>query len=285
VHTASYEKMRAFRSAYLPEENRPTTLRVLDVGSSSKPTARNYRWLFAPPTFEYVGLDVEEGHNVDVVPGDPFCWSELADESFDIVVSGQMLEHNPFFWITLAEIARVARPGGLVALIAPSEGRVHRYPLDCWRFYPDSWAAMCTYVGLDLVETYRERPSWRKTIPGVIWGDAMMVARKPNLADGEKRAGFYCRLAAIASTRPSPEVVAVGEGPAAAVYEHTHTLRAVQVAWRPDQLGHLVARAWSEVRYHRWTIEALLRLRRADARGALARGERTMGSESEPPPT
>jgi SAM-dependent methyltransferase len=285
VHTASYEKMRAFRSAYLSKADSPRALRVLDVGSSSKPTARNYRWLFSAPAFDYLGLDVEAGHNVDIVPSDPFCWSELADESFDIVVSGQMLEHNPFFWITMAEIARVAKPGGLVALIAPSQGKVHRHPLDCWRFYPDSWAAMCAYVGLDLVETYRERSSWRKTIPGVVWGDAMMVARKPTFADEGERTGFYCRVAVITSSRPSREIVPAGEGPAAAAYDHTHTLPAAQVAWRPDQLAHLVPRAWAKVQNQPWTSDLLRRLRRRDARGALARGEQAMGSESKPPYT
>ncbi len=44
-------------------------------------------------------------------------------------------------------------PDGLVAVIAPSGGYVHQYPLDCWRFYPDSWGALCAYVGLTLEES------------------------------------------------------------------------------------------------------------------------------------
>ena len=72
--------------------------------------------------FDYVGLDIAAGKNVDMVPGDPFCWTEIESESFDLVISGNMLEHNPYFWITVAEIARVLVQDGLTVLIAPSSG-------------------------------------------------------------------------------------------------------------------------------------------------------------------
>ncbi len=89
----------------------------------------------------------------------------------------------------------------LACIVAPSAGKVHRFPLDCWRFYPDSWAALCGYVGLELLETYREEPDWRIVAPGAGWGDAMMVARKPELADEVTRKAFYDRLDAIVATR------------------------------------------------------------------------------------
>ena len=126
VHEASFEKMRAFRNVYLkPIAEHP--VRVLDVGSGTIPGTPSYRDLYAGPDFEYVGLDIEEGPNVDRVPADPFSWGELATESFDVVISGQTFEHNPFFWITAAEIARVLAQDGLVAIIAPSAGHVHRF--------------------------------------------------------------------------------------------------------------------------------------------------------------
>ena len=46
----------------------------------------------------------------------------LEDDSYDAVISGQMLEHNAFFWLTFLEMARVLKMGGLMIHIAPSRG-------------------------------------------------------------------------------------------------------------------------------------------------------------------
>jgi hypothetical protein len=46
------------------------------------------------------------------------------------------------FWILFLEIIRILKPNGLFYLNAPSNGMFHRYPVDCWRFYPDSGNAL-----------------------------------------------------------------------------------------------------------------------------------------------
>jgi hypothetical protein len=40
---------------------------------------------------------------------------------------------------------RVLKPGGLFYLDVPSNGLFHRYPVDCWRFYPDSALALARW--------------------------------------------------------------------------------------------------------------------------------------------
>ena len=40
------------------------------------------------------------------------------------------------------EALRVLKPTGLLYINAPSNGAYHRYPVDCWRFYPDSGVAL-----------------------------------------------------------------------------------------------------------------------------------------------
>lgn len=217
--------MRAFRDTYLLERDRDT-LRVLDVGSMGD-RASSYRALFEPPAFEYVGLDLADGPNVDLVPTDPYRWDALGSESFDLVISGQAFEHNPYFWITLAEIARVLVQGGLTAIIAPSRGPVHRHPFDCWRFYPDSWSALCPYVGLELLESSVDNGSWRKMVPGTMaWRESFMVARKPSFVDEEVRNAFYEDIEAVSRTRkPMPEPQDLDQlGPAIRRYERVHAL-------------------------------------------------------------
>jgi SAM-dependent methyltransferase len=219
VHEGSFEKMRAVRNAYLTPGDKP--IRVLDIGSAGGHT---YRDLFSTSDFHYTGLDIEAGHNVDLVPDDPFCW-DIEAESFDVVISGQTFEHNPFFWITAAEIARVLTQGGLTSIIAPSAGKVHRFPLDCWRFYPDSWSALCAYVGLDIEESFIEEPAPDLPIGGAKqWHDALMVARKPIFVDEIAEKAFYARLDAIVATRTGAELTEPNPGPAAAAYVAAHTL-------------------------------------------------------------
>jgi SAM-dependent methyltransferase len=250
MHEASFEKMRAFRSAYVNPKDYP--IRVLDVGAGTGEEALSYRSLFEPPDFKYVGLDYAHDTNVDVVPADPFSWDELETEGFDLVLLGKTVEHTPFFWITAAEVARVLVPGGLVAIIAPSAGRVHRLPVDCWRFYPDSWPALCAYVGLDLAESFIDYPAKDRPIGGQAWNDAMMVGRKPDPGPG-----YYDRLAAIVATRPIDTILSEpAPGPAAEAYQAAHTLdypaltRAQQffVHHAPRRLRSLRARVQAHVR-------------------------------------
>ena len=62
----------------------------------------------------------------------------FADASFDTVLSNAVHEHDRFFWKSLAEIRRVTRPGGLIAIGVPGFdklkaerwfGRMNRVPL------------------------------------------------------------------------------------------------------------------------------------------------------------
>jgi SAM-dependent methyltransferase len=214
--------MQAFRDTYLVGPERPMgeRLRVLDLGAMAYSAQESYRPLFAAPGFDYVGLDVATGPNVDVVVDDPHCWAEVPTASFDVVISGQALEHDPQFWVTLAEVARVLRPGGYACLIAPSTGPVHRYPVDCWRFYPDAGPALLTWAGLEPVESHVEQRTRGKG-PGIEWQDLMVIGRKPFL-DDEAHARMLERLAAIVALRmpsPAPNLTATLRGPAADRFE------------------------------------------------------------------
>ena len=80
------------------------------------------------------------------------CSSDL--RSFDVVLSGQTFEHNPQFWRTLNEMSRVLSPDGVMVIIVPSTGPVHRYPVDCYRFQPDAMAGWAEAAGLAVVEQW-----------------------------------------------------------------------------------------------------------------------------------
>jgi SAM-dependent methyltransferase len=134
---------------------------------------------------------------VDLVVGHPYDWKEIDDQSFDVVVSGQALEHIEYIWLTILEIARVTRANGLVVLIAPSRGQVHRYPTDCWRFYPDGLPALSRYAGLEVLESHLQQSY---AYPGRIqWGTAVLIARRPKrTASEEAQWAVRCRAAKLA---------------------------------------------------------------------------------------
>jgi SAM-dependent methyltransferase len=205
--------MEAFLKVYAKDAKGKT---VLDVGSRAvNQGLYTYKASTDRYGLVYTGLDFENGYNVDLVPANPYIWAELKDEQFDFVISGQAFEHNPFMWVTFCEIARVLKQGGVAIVIAPSAGNVHRYPYDCWRYYPDSWATLCALTGLELTESIRETPA-TKAIKGNHWIDSAVIATKPALKAGARDL-FYANLADITAPfkarryEVTPAVVNEGE--------------------------------------------------------------------------
>jgi len=103
---------------------------VLDIGSLD--INGNYRDLFEG--HEYVGLDIQSGANVDVVV-DPWDWSALECRQFDIIISGQCLEHSQYPWRTARLMLDHCKPDGWLAITAPSRQSRHNYPSDYFRFF------------------------------------------------------------------------------------------------------------------------------------------------------
>lgn len=176
MHESSLFHMTCFRDQFLNDKQNQT-LQIADLGSYD--VNGSYRFLFANPVWHYQGLDVSAGPNVDIVLNDPYCWRALASNSMDVVISGQAFEHIEFFWLTVLELSRVLKPGGLCCLIAPSGGPEHRYPVDCWRFYRDGMRALMHYAGLDVLDVYTNQKVDGWGDDSGLWQDSIVVARQP----------------------------------------------------------------------------------------------------------
>ncbi len=140
---------------------RERTICVLDVGSMS--VNRSYPHTYRehmPPAWIYRGCDIAPGKNVDLVQADPYILPAV-DGEFDMVISGQCLEHVRYPFKLVAEMARVMKSGGAIILTAPWNQREHRYPKDYWRIFPDAMHAMMEDAGLHCIEAYtRENDCW-----------------------------------------------------------------------------------------------------------------------------
>jgi SAM-dependent methyltransferase len=161
--------------------------RVLDFGSgTSRGQTLTHRNLLAEYDCDYTGVDIRAGNNIDVVMTKPYR-IPLPSRSFDIVLSGQVFEHVPFFWASLLEIARVMKPRAYFFMTVPSRGHQHS-TYDCWRFYPDGLRAMAAWSRLRLREAFTDLPP---TVAGrkhdfkaidhtnYYWGDTVGVFQKP----------------------------------------------------------------------------------------------------------
>ncbi len=149
MHPSSLQRMKWFKDNYLSEEK---TYRILDVGSYG--VNGTYRDIFIERKFKYLGLDIEKGPNVDIVPKSIYDWKEINDDQFDVIISGQAFEHIEFFWITMQEMARVLKKNGLVCIIAPNGFGEHRHPVDCWRFFSDGMIALARWTNLTVIHAH-----------------------------------------------------------------------------------------------------------------------------------
>ena len=95
----------------------------------------------SPANNKYIGVDFAKGSGVDIVIEDPYSLP-FETNSVDVCVSSSCFEHSEFFWLLFNETLRVLKPTGLLYVNVPSNGSFHRYPVDCWRFYPDSGTAL-----------------------------------------------------------------------------------------------------------------------------------------------
>jgi len=137
MHDTSIKNAHRFISTYVKNDSEKT---IVDIGSQAVDGQFSMRQII-PENVTYIGVDFQIGNNVDVVMEDPYI-IPLEDNSVDYVISSSCFEHSEFFWLSYLEIMRILKPGGLFYLNAPSNGMFHRYPVDCWRFYPDSAVAL-----------------------------------------------------------------------------------------------------------------------------------------------
>lgn len=172
MHPSSRENMKKVRDKYLSYLTKESI--ILDVGGRGLKGDRSYRSLFEGRFSQYFVADIAKGLGVTHVMPGPYTLP-FKDNTVDLVVSGQTLEHvdNPFK--SVAEMKRVVKPGCYLVLIAPSAGPRHDAQ-DCWRFMDDSWKAIAKDVGLILVDQWitKNAPDERSRK----WQDNVFVGKK-----------------------------------------------------------------------------------------------------------
>lgn len=158
MHEESYNAIKRNVEKYLDLDKK---FRVMDFGSQD--VNGSFRTIFNEKQ-TYVGVDMSPANGVDIVLEDPYKLPFKKGE-FDAIVCGSCFEHCEFFWLAFSEIVRVTKKGGKIFIIVPNAGFEHRYPVDCYRFYPDAMDALAKWGKVTLLERGQEKGVWKD-----VWG-------------------------------------------------------------------------------------------------------------------
>ena len=177
MHPTAMDNAAKFYQTYLPTGAGKVIVEIgsQDVNGSIRSVA--------PSDAKYIGVDFAAGKGVDVIIDDPYSLP-FENESVDICTSSSVFEHSEMFWLLFLEILRILKPGGLFYLNVPSNGDFHRYPVDCWRFYPDAGKAMISWAKRNQY-TPCMLESFVSSQNGDIWNDfvAIYLKNENHLAD------------------------------------------------------------------------------------------------------
>lgn len=142
--------------------------RVLEVGSkyvngSIRPLIER----FVCPK-EYIGVDIEDGKYVDIVLAAENLLEHFGPESFDVVISTELLEHACDWRLVISNMKEILKPAGHIYITTRSFGFPHHaYPYDFWRFEIDDMK--CIFSDFDIIQLSEDHEA-----PGIF-----LKCRKP----------------------------------------------------------------------------------------------------------
>jgi SAM-dependent methyltransferase len=128
---------------------------TLDVGCGRRP----YEKTFFAGAGKYIGTDyLSDRSRPDVIAS--ALQIPFADNSFDTVVSTEVLEHVPDPLRAMREMQRVLKPGGFLILSTPMYWPRHEVPYDFFRYPYDGMLYLVKESGLDLVRLFNRGRSY-----------------------------------------------------------------------------------------------------------------------------
>jgi SAM-dependent methyltransferase len=140
--------------------------RVLEIGPDKLPST--YQSLVSDNSLQWETLDLRPDKALTYVAPSEYSFP-IPDGTFDLVLSGQVIEHVRKPWRWIREVSRVCRAGGHVITINPVSWPYHEAPVDCWRAFPEGMRALYEDAGLEVVLSQwecLEVSSLRPRLPG-----------------------------------------------------------------------------------------------------------------------
>ncbi|MFC4159287.1 class I SAM-dependent methyltransferase [Chitinimonas lacunae] len=134
------EPIHQLVAQFLHELSRQEHGQVVELGARARSGVTRRHLI--PPRFDYLGVDVLPGPNVDLVADAHALSRYLPPASVEAVFSFSVFEHLLMPWKVAVELNRVMRPGGLGLIVTHQAWPVHDAPCDYWRFSATAWRSL-----------------------------------------------------------------------------------------------------------------------------------------------
>jgi SAM-dependent methyltransferase len=141
--------------------------RVLEVGSfdvngSPRPLVEAHK------PASYLGIDIVDGPGVDKICPAERIVEEFGPDSFDVIISTEMMEHVRDWRLILSNMKRSLAPDGLLVVTTRSFGfPQHDYPADYWRYELSDMRILFGDLTIERLEaetrTFRYSSPFRRT--------------------------------------------------------------------------------------------------------------------------
>jgi SAM-dependent methyltransferase len=127
--------------------------KIIEVGSYDiNGSLRNIYETWNPK--EYIGVDIEPGPGVDIVCSAEDIIDKFGENSFDIVISTELLEHIKSWRMIISNLKNICKPNGIIIITTRSKGfPYHGYPYDFWRFELDDVKQIFSDFIIDKIES------------------------------------------------------------------------------------------------------------------------------------
>ena len=133
----------------------------LDVNGSWKDIILNFN-----PKF-YIGIDMQEGKNVDLKIGVENLHHIYPKNLFDLIISTETLEHIKLWKEAIVNMKSLLKVSGTLIITTRSKGcNYHPYPNDYWRYELEDIKTIFSDFNISIIEVDAE------------WPGVLMVAQK-----------------------------------------------------------------------------------------------------------
>jgi hypothetical protein len=118
----------------------PKTLELGTKRSIPERSTKHFDWV--PHSSQFLGVDISEGMDVDIVADVHSLSNVVGCDSFDIIISSSTFEHFKYPHLAAHELMKVLKVGGLLFIQTHQTFPLHAYPFDYFRFSKEALAGL-----------------------------------------------------------------------------------------------------------------------------------------------